>query len=400
VWEFRLRAAIAEAMAASEPEEASAVAESIVDPAVRAGAMIRLVDALPPVHRDRTPALLDRAAVQATAVADAALRIRVIGHVAEMWHKLGQVAKARTLFAEGLLIADQMPDKKKYERAYFAARLSLVDPQGALDLTRDFKGVRLGGERRVVDGLRLMERDPSDGLWLWRVMSSLRAGEATLGAIAWAMATDDPARTRRVLGQLPVLDQRRHLVFAHLALAEKNRDEAACRRLLDEGLRYIDQRMREQPEGFESLTGAVLPAVERIDPALVPEFSWREVASRQSFDNPRTIQVYSPSYLIAYLAWYDREVAAALFEPSRARIEQAENRELESWQSEFVVWSYFDPRAAVSRLAKVPVRRDPSADANRARLEVARSLGLTYQQRLKTVWADRDLILAVPKRDH
>ncbi len=156
--------------------------------------------------------------------------------------------------------------------------------------------------------------------------------------------------------------------------------------------------MKQQPEGYESLTGAVLPAVERIDPALVPEFFWREVASRQSFDNPRAIQFYSPSYLIKFLAWYDREVAAALFEPSRARIEQAENPELESWQGEFVTWSYFDPRAAVDRLEKVPASRDPVANANTARLEVARSLGLTYQQRLKKVWADRDLILAVPDR--
>ncbi len=226
-----------------------------------------------------------------------------------------------------------------------------------------------------------METDPSDGLWYWKVMGNLSVWEETFGSLALTMARDDPARARRLIGQLPLLDQRRNLVFAHLALAEKNRDESACRRLLDEEVQYIDRRLKEQPEGFESLTGAVLPAVERIDPALVPEFFWREVASRQTFDNPRAIQGYSPSYLIKYLAWYDREVAAALFEPSRARIEQADNGELESWQSEFVTWSYFDPRAAVSRLEKVPVSRDPSADANRARLEVARSLGLTYPQR-------------------
>ena len=32
IWEFRLRTAIAEAMASGDPEEAAAVAESIADP--------------------------------------------------------------------------------------------------------------------------------------------------------------------------------------------------------------------------------------------------------------------------------------------------------------------------------------------------------------------------------
>ena len=63
IWDFRIRAAVAEAMATGDPEEASAVAESIADPALAAGAMIRLVEALPPGHRDSEfPALLDRAA--------------------------------------------------------------------------------------------------------------------------------------------------------------------------------------------------------------------------------------------------------------------------------------------------------------------------------------------------
>ncbi len=55
IWEYRIRAAVAEAIAASDPEEASAVAESIADPARCAGALIMLVDVLPFGHRDRAP---------------------------------------------------------------------------------------------------------------------------------------------------------------------------------------------------------------------------------------------------------------------------------------------------------------------------------------------------------
>ncbi len=194
-WEYRTRTAIAVAMAAGDLGEAEAVAESIADPAPCAGALIRLVDSLPPVHRDRAPALLDRAGVQARAVADAAARLGLIAELAERWYQLGQVEKVRTLCAEGLRIAGQIPDKKKPERAAFAAQLALVDPDAALGVAGDFKGVRMGGLRQVVDGLRLMDIDPSDGLWYWKVMGNLSVwDEIDGGGLVWKMAGDDPCR--------------------------------------------------------------------------------------------------------------------------------------------------------------------------------------------------------------
>jgi hypothetical protein len=130
----------------------------------------------------------------------------------------------------------------------------------------------------------------------------------------------------------------------------------------------------------------LLPAVERIDPALVPEVFWRFVASRPPFTNPRTISTYSPSDLIEDLAWYDCDVAAALFEPSRDRIEHTEDRELATWSSEFEAWASFDPRAAVARLEKVPV--GPDASTNTARLRVASLLGLSHEQRSRKMSSD------------
>ena len=51
--------------------------------------------------------------------------------------------------------------------------------------------------------------------------------------------------------------------------------------------------MQEKPEQHQAHTRNVLPVVERIDPALVPEFFWRDVASRpsvrQSAHDQRTI---------------------------------------------------------------------------------------------------------------
>jgi hypothetical protein len=60
IWEFRIQTAVAEALVATDPEEATSVAESIADPAERARAFIGVVDALPAWQRPRKLALLDR----------------------------------------------------------------------------------------------------------------------------------------------------------------------------------------------------------------------------------------------------------------------------------------------------------------------------------------------------
>ena len=164
-------------------------------------------------------------------------------------------------------------------------------------------------------------------------------------------------------------------------------------RALDEGSAASTGSCGSSPSDARPSPGAMLPVVERIDPAMVPEIFWRHVASRPTSGNPRTISAYSPSHLIAHLAWYDREVAAALFEPTRERIEHAEDRELATWRAEFLAWSLFDPRAAVARLEKVPVSDDPDSNANAARIAVASSLGGPLRGALAEGLDDREIIL-------
>jgi len=98
------------------------------------------------------------------------------------------------------------------------------------------------------------------------------------------------------------------------------------------------------------------------------------------------------------LAWYDREAAAALFEPSRARKEHTEDRELATWSNEFLASSFVDLRAAVARLEKVPASSDPGRDANAARTFVATFLGLPHEARWRKIWSDWETIFRGPKR--
>jgi hypothetical protein len=396
-WASRLQVEVAAAMAASDPEEAATVAEAIADPGPRAGALIGVVDALPPAQRPRQLALLDRAALHARAASALDERIRRIGHVAERLHAMGEVAKAKALFADGLQVAKGMTDKTDLRRGYFAAQLALVDLPAALAVARDFSGDTSEGRILTNLAIRLIERDPAEAERIWKGTFPMRRLAGTDETLTWKMAAVDPGRARRVLESAPGIERLPDL-FLFLALGARERDELASRRALDEGLRRLDRLMQDQPERFEFIAGSLLPIVERVDPAMVPEVFWRDVASRPPSGNPRTVSAYSPSGLITYLAWYDREVAAALFEPTRQRIEHAEDRDLATWRAEFLAWSLFDPRAAVDRLEKVPVSDDTVPIANAARIVVASSLGLPYEARWRKVWDRYKVVLGGTER--
>ncbi len=265
----------------------------------------------------------------------------------------------------------------------------MVDSPGALAIAKEFRNPRVGGAFRFTLGLHMIAEDPAEALWSWKEMHGIR--NVGIFAVLARLSQVDPIRAQRLFDRLQLtrLTAFRAECYAFLALALKSRDESASRRATGEILLALERLLQERPEqlnGLDSRAGALLPVVERIDPALVPEVFWRFVASRPPVGNPRATVTYSPTNLIQYLAWYDREVAAALFEPSRDRIEHTEDPELATWSAEFEAWASFDPRAAVARLEKVPV--GPDARTNAARLRVAGALGRSHEQRSREMWSD------------
>ena len=89
----------------------------------------------------------------------------------------------------------------------------------------------------------------------------------------------------------------------------------------------------------------LLPLVEQIDPALVPELFWRASPRGPRSEILAPLGEFSNSVLVILLAWYDRDVAAALFDPIRGQMEHIDDLELARWWREFLGWSIFDPRA-------------------------------------------------------
>ena len=397
-WKNRFLREFVLTLSRTDFEEATAVAESIADPATLAWALVRLSDRLPAAERDRKLALLARSLLQARTAADRADRVFQIGEVAERWYEMGETEKARALFAEGLQIAGQMTEKTEFRRGGFAARLARVDLPAALAIAKDFDGTRSQG--RIFGGIafRLIDQNPAEAERVWNQTKGKTRLVPQDPTLCWKMAAVDPARARRAVEGLGTTQFSPHYYFSWRSAPKcgmSRSRESAFKSACD----GIDQLSQDSPERYQHFAGSLLPIVEHIDPALVPEVFWLDVASRLPVGNPRTLSNYSPSYLVMQLAWYDRDVAAALLEPSLARFKAASSDGEAPSTYDYRAWSLFDPRAAVARLEKLPI--DPKLENNaiHTRLAVAESLAQDREERWRKIWDDWDIVLGGLKRD-
>ncbi|MFI5459023.1 MAG: carboxypeptidase regulatory-like domain-containing protein [Isosphaerales bacterium] len=386
--DVRIRSSIqsmaARALADTDLEEAAAVAESIADAGTRAGTLARLADRLPGTQRERKLALLDRAAVHAKGTIDPSDHVRQLGEVAVRLYELGEVDKAKALFAEGVRLARQFKDKS-LQSSSFAGRLARVDLPEALALAKPLKGEGLHGARIAANiAFHLTWDNPADARRFVDQYPVESAREWLFPVVTWKVATLDPARARQLLeGWRGDSGLPEHELC--LALGAKGRDELASRQAIAAVLHDLDRLMQDQPQQCAQLAVRLLPIAEAIDPALVPELVWRALAARQS-----------PVWAM-YLAWYDRDVAAALFEPARQRLGTS-GTEPGASQVMFEAWSLFEPRAAVARLEKVPM---PSLDPNdnRMRISVIETLSLAHDNRWRKTWPWWEPIFNPSNRD-
>ena len=115
-----------------------------------------------------------------------------LGDVAERWYELGEVDKAKDLFAEGpAQIAGQSPTRPIFRRGYFAAELARVDVPAALAIAKDFAGDTHSGTDPRRSLFRLIDQNPAEAERIWNQTKgkSRLVAHATL---CWKMATVDP----------------------------------------------------------------------------------------------------------------------------------------------------------------------------------------------------------------
>jgi Carboxypeptidase regulatory-like domain len=396
-WRYRLQRELVLALGPVDFEEASAVAESIDDAGTRSWALVHLADRLPAGERTRKLALLDRALLQAKLATVPSTRLFQLGEVAERWYELGEVAKARALFAETTPTARQFSEKTEVRRGLYAARLARVDLPAALEIIKDFDGERQRGGVLGELALRLVDQNPAEAERVWNLTKRDGRTIPMDPTLAWKMAQVDPVRARRIIDGLP-FTQSNPFVYLFVALGAGARDQKAAREAFRAGVAGMERIARESPERLSARS--VLPIVERTDPALVPEIFWLEVGTRLPAGNPRALTAGSAdSRLVTHLAFYDRAIAAVIFEPTKARLEQASADNPAELASDFVAWSLFDPRAAVARLEQLPFTSDPRSTTMQARVAVAQSLARPYEERWREIWKDWNIVLGGTNRD-
>jgi len=377
-----IKSVAARALARSDLSRAQEVAEAIESPRVRSATLVAVADALPAEERDRKLALLARAALH---VKEANSQYQG-AEVAERWYELGEKDKAKALFAASVRLGKDVP----LLRGRFAARLAHVDLPAALAIAKEISLAQRNSATTVYwnIALRLARDNPAEAERVLRMVPQTPGRLWLLPSIASEMAATDPARARRLVDEAQrYYDNPQSYLF--LALGLKRRDPAAADEAFWKAIGGIDRLMKEGVEysAMHGGRGVLLPLVEQIDPALVPELFWRTVATRPPIGNPRTLFHESPIQLSILLGWYNREVAAALFEPVRTQIEQTDDQELAEGGNMFLDWSVFDPRAAVARLEQVPIAADLES-ANFARERVGEMLGLSYEDRWRRVWSN------------
>ncbi len=153
----------------------------------------------------------------------------------------------------------------------------------------------------------------------------------------------------------------------------------------------LDRRMAASKSTLVLRTSAVtLPMVEQIDPALVPEYLWRTITMRPARGEPSDGDWRVANELVLLLAWYDRDVAAALFERTRVALDRGDDLPPAVGLTAFEAWLVLDPHAAVAHLEKTPVEPGlrPSTIARDPRVQVANLLALPQPVRWREVYLD------------
>jgi Carboxypeptidase regulatory-like domain len=375
----RLQSLAARALARSDFEEGESVAESITDPGVRAETLAHLADLLPANDKQRKLAILERALFQAKATSTPSDHVYQLGELAGRLLELGEIQKAKEVFAEGLRRAKQFKESSS-RRGSFAGLLARVDLPGAMELARQLAGDERYGNMIVSSiAFGLPWDKPADANLFLSHYPLESATHWLTPVIAWKIASLDPARARKLVDACRDEPNYFEAEFC-LALGAKGRNETVKNAAVQAGLEALDRAVEDQPQALMQYGGQLLAVAEAIDPALVAEVMWRAVSARPATGNPRIVQTYAPTYLLEHVAWYDRGVTAALLDPLLMSMDKASDRELVNSDSVFELWTMLDPRAAVARLDKIPMTSVNPND-NRLWIYVIEKLALDREAR-------------------
>ena len=222
------------------------------------------------------------------------------------------------------------------------------------------------------------------------------------GAIALCrrLAQVDPPRARRVAESLHGAGARA-CGWAYVALGLAEKDKPGASAAMDRAIEEID-RLRESGAGPDAVTilsgirlmyptnpaAQILPVAERIAPDRLADVFWRAVALHPRIETDREDQLKSSyiSFECIAVARYNREMAAALFEPMDAYLGAlaARTGPRDDFNgSAITAKACIDPRGAVAVIQSLTTPRQPrqSNPADRTRRWLAEVLGMPSEIR-------------------
>ncbi len=402
-----IRESVGAKLAAKDPARAEAMVESISDPAAKARALTRLAKALPASERGRKQALLERATAllrDRLQQANALVRLQLVTAIAEQWLDMGERDRARLVLQEETISSTVF-------QTGFLGQLARLEPDQVLARLQKLRALQVapgyydGALAEVAVQLAIDHAAEAEQVF------NLREGRNhQLPSLPYVLrlcrrlAQVDPTRARRVASSLGSPGTRAGAwAFVALGLAEK--DAAGASEAMGRAIQEIDRLRESGPEPVTVVGGllfmyetnpaaALLPIVERIAPERLPEIFWRAVALHPRIKTDREDQLQRSrdiGFECMLLARYDRQVAAALFEPmdSYLRSLAARTGPRDDFDLRVITAKgCIDPRAAVALLESMTPLRDSrrSDPARLARLRVAEMLGTPPEYRWLRLW--------------
>lgn len=327
------REAAARSLIWTDFDEGLAVMAGLDPPWNAVQACVFACDELIDRPREQRVKLLDVALPHALTEPDPGYRARELGRIAVRWLDLGERERGVELLRVGQALAESLPAPTEAnlgqtgQAGLFAGLLARIDGPAALKLIEGFSERPLNNFRTEV-ARGLADHDPAEAERLWRSIESPQVYYWMRLAPLQRMAVADAQRAAR-LARTFVDPCERSFALGTVAHGLAAKDRAAAAQLLEEAYDVLDDARPLGPAQFPrdpALTAAaLLPVVEKFDPALVEGYFWRALSLREPWPAAgESARIYDMllTDLATMIARYDREIARDLLAPLVGRLRQ------------------------------------------------------------------------------